>query len=263
MADREGALGAPFPPPPNRLGRPRTTDWREVMTALLSRATTGRHWAQLPQDFPPCSPVRRYFPAWRDSGLLQTARFALAREAREREGREASPGAGAIDGQSVKTPESGGVRGFGPGKRTRGRKRHSLVDTLGLMVGLVVHAADVPDRAARRRSRSPSVMPAPGFGGLRGRRIGWTQTAGRARQDGRRDLADRQTLRCCEGLRGPAATVGGGAPLRLAWALPEAGGGLREIHRCRRGLDQRRPHPPHTQTNRKALVCHVEFRVRL
>lgn len=90
LTDREWALIEPFLPCPRRLGRPRTTDLREVMNAILYIASTGCQWRMLPKDFPPVSTVQGYFYDWRDSGLLQTIRFTLAMETRELEGREAS-----------------------------------------------------------------------------------------------------------------------------------------------------------------------------
>ena len=106
LTDAEWAVIEPHLPAPKPLGRPRGTDLRAVVDAILYMARTGCQWRLLPKDFPPFTTVQGYFYDWRDSGLFERINFELLLEVREAAGREASPSAGVIDSQSVKTTET-------------------------------------------------------------------------------------------------------------------------------------------------------------
>ena len=186
LTDAEFALVAPHLPAPSRIGRPREVDLREVLDAIFYLLRTGCPWRLLPKEFPPRSTVFGYFRRLWEDGTWPTLHALLAMAARERAGREASPTAGIIDSRSVRTTESGGPKGGAcppashgldrgdAGKKVDGRKRHILVDTLGLLLVLVVHTADIQDRdglalvCRRLRRRFPWLRLIFADGGYRG-----------------------------------------------------------------------------------------------
>jgi putative transposase len=145
MTDAEWALIVRRFPARRRLGRPRTTDLRRVVEAILYILATGCQWRALPDDFPPRSTVQGYFYTWRDTGLWHRIVAALVRRARRKLGRKPTPTAAIIDSQSAPTTESGGPCGFDAGKRVHGRKRHIVTDTNGLLLAVHVHPANVQD----------------------------------------------------------------------------------------------------------------------
>jgi putative transposase len=144
MTDAEWALIARRLPPRRRLGRPRRTDLRRVIEAILYVLSTGCQWRALPGNFPPRATVQGYFYAWRDAGVWRKIVTVLVRRARRALGRGPTPTAAIIDSQSAAT-QNGGPRGFDAGKRVNGRKRHIVTDTNGLLLAASVHEANIQD----------------------------------------------------------------------------------------------------------------------
>lgn len=137
-------------PAPKPGGRPRSLDMRQVINAILYIVVTGAQWRMLPKDYPNWKSVYHYFRAWRDDGTWQRLHDTLRAAVRRKHGKHKHPTAGCLDSQSVKSTQVPGERGYDSGKKVNGRKRHILVDTLGLLLAVVVTSAALSDAAGAR-----------------------------------------------------------------------------------------------------------------
>jgi len=156
LTDREWEYIKGLIPAAKPGGRERQTDMRLTINAIFYLTRTGCAWRHLPREYPPWQTVYGYFRSWRLSGVWERLHDRLRSLVRQQAGRARQPTAAILDSQSIKTTDRGGAeRGYDAGKHVYGRKRHILVDTLGLVLLVTVHSAGTQDRDGARTVLAP------------------------------------------------------------------------------------------------------------
>jgi transposase len=183
LTDEQWAVIEPLVPAVRSGGRPEKHTRRRIVEAILYVVRSGCSWRQLPHDFPPWQTVFWYFKQWRADGTTDRIHDALRDRVRDGAGRDPMASAAIVDAQSVKGADTVGVgsRGFDAAKKINGRKRHVVVDTMGLLLAVIITSAAVQDRhGARRvldrlRFTAPSVALVWADGGYAGHLVTWAR----------------------------------------------------------------------------------------
>lgn len=185
LTDEQWKVIALLLPPPKLGGRPEAHPRRAIVDAIFYVVRTGCAWRQMPKDFPPWETVYFHFARWRDDGTLDRLHDGLREQVRRVEGRATEPTAAIVDAQSVKgaATVAAASRGFDAGKKVNGRKRHIVVDTIGLLLVVAVGAASVQDRDGARPlleamgAAYPAVTLIWADGGYAGKLVAWAKSA--------------------------------------------------------------------------------------
>ena len=148
VTDEEWNELRPLLPVPKKMGRPRKWSPREIVDALFYVQKAGCQWRMLPHDFPPWTTVYLYFDNWKKDGTWKNVHDFFRRKVRRLDERKGQPSAAVLDSQSVKSSEIAENAGYDAGKKIKGRKRHLLVDTLGLVLAVVVHSAAIQGKSS-------------------------------------------------------------------------------------------------------------------
>lgn len=183
LTDKEWKILEPFLPPASTRGRPMDYSLREIVNALIYFLRSGCAWRMLPHDLPPWQTVYYHFHKWQKQETWEQLNTTLREQVREKEGREPTPSAAIMDSQSAKTTSIKGERGYDAGKKINGRKRHAIVDTMGLLLIMVVTVASMQDRdgakLALERLQEKLALPRLKLiwadGGYRGKLVDWVK----------------------------------------------------------------------------------------